>query len=308
MRIPAVLALLVLTVALHAQAAPRADRVVIVVVDGPRWTETWGQEGRPNIPRRAAMAAAGTLYADFANDGPTYTNAGHSAITTGFYQEIDNHGKELPAHAGIFQRYLAASAAPATDAWLVTSKDKLDILADTTDPAWAGKHRPSTDCGKDGKGGGSGYRDDPDTVTRVLAVLDEHHPHLMLVNLRDPDSRGHANDWPGYLQGIRDTDAGVGRIWDHLQADATYAGRTVLFVTNDHGRHPDGHKDGFVNHGDDCPGCHKIELLAMGPGFAPGAVVAEHHHQIDIAVTVARILGFELPGSAGRVLGEIPAR
>ncbi|MFT3766283.1 MAG: alkaline phosphatase family protein [Minicystis sp.] len=289
---------------LSLAAEERAERVVILVIDGARWTETWGQEGRPNIPRRVEMAKAGTWYADFANDGPTYTNAGHTALSTGFYQEINNSGKELPAHAGVFQRYLATSGAKATDAWIVTSKDKLDILADTTDPEWTGKHRPSTDCGKDGKGGGSGYRDDSQTVDRLLAILAEHKPHLVLVNLREPDSSGHAKDWEGYLKGIRDTDQLAGRVWDFLQQDPVYAGHTALFITNDHGRHFDGHKDGYVSHGDDCPGCHKIELLAMGPGFAPGAVVAEHHGQIDVAATAAHILGLRASGVEGHGAGR----
>ncbi len=292
------LLLIITAVALGAaEPAAVADRVVILVIDGPRWTETWGQEGRPNIPVRAALAPAGTLYTRFANAGPTYTNAGHAALTTGFYQEIDNSGKELPAHASVFQRHLAASGAPAEDAWIVCSKDKLDILSDTRDPKWSGKHRPRSDCGKGGPG--HGYRRDPETVARVLAVLAEHHPHLMIVNLLEPDAQGHANDWEAYLRGIRDTDRDVGLIWQALNQDPVYAGRTTLFVTNDHGRHPDGHKDGFVSHGDDCPGCHHIELLAIGPGFAPGAVVDEPRGQIDIAVTAARILGVELPGSAG---------
>ncbi|MBA2479253.1 MAG: alkaline phosphatase family protein [Planctomycetes bacterium] len=286
-----------------APKAPIApERVVILVIDGPRWSETWGDPQRANIPKRAGeLAAAGMMWTDFSNSGPTYTNAGHTAMTTGFDQPIDNRGRELPAHPGIFQLHLEKSGAPATDAWIVSSKDKLAILADTVDPAWKGKFLCSLDCGV--KGNGTGYRDDATTMKRVREVLTNHHPHLMLINLKEPDASGHAKDWQAYLQGIRDTDAYAGRLWTWLQEDPIYAGKTALFITNDHGRHLDAN-GGFAEHGCDCLGCRHIELLALGP-FSGRGSSSERRDLRDLAATVASILGVTLAGSPGRVLDEL---
>jgi hypothetical protein len=289
-------------------AAPRAFRakhVIILVIDGPRWTETWGEPARQYIPQRATvLAPQGVLCSDFANDGPTYTDAGHSALVTGFYQEINNTGLELPRNPSLFQRWVKTGA-PATDAWVITSKDKLQILTDSAAEGWKHAFLCSFDCGKGGKGVGSGYREDTETWERVQALLAQHHPHAVLINFKMPDAAGHAKDWNGYLQGIRDTDVYAGKLWQMLEADPEFAGQTDLFITNDHGRHLDGHKDGFVSHGDDCPGCHKIELLAMGPDFKRGAVSARHRGQIDVAVTAAAILGLTIPGSSGQVMEEL---
>jgi hypothetical protein len=40
--------------------------------------------------------------------------------------------------------------------------------------------------------------------------------------------------------------------------------KTTLFITNDHGRNADGHKDGFISHGDGSEGNRHIFLLAIG--------------------------------------------
>ena len=60
---------------------PLVERVVVVVIDGPRWSETWGEATRVHIPRRALqLAPQGVLFTAFLNRGPTYTNSGHAAI------------------------------------------------------------------------------------------------------------------------------------------------------------------------------------------------------------------------------------
>ena len=76
----------------------QAKRVIILVIDGPRWTETWGEPNRANIPHEAKeLAPQGVMFTNFQNDGPTYTNAGHTALVTGNYvKKINNSGKELP--------------------------------------------------------------------------------------------------------------------------------------------------------------------------------------------------------------------
>jgi arylsulfatase A-like enzyme len=78
--------------------------------------------------------------------------------------------------------------------------------------------------------------------------------------------------------------------------------KTTLFITNDHGRHNNGHKNGFVSHGDFCSGCRKISLLAIGPDFAKNKIVFSKHQIIDIAPTVAELLHFSVPKAKGKSL------
>ena len=94
----------------------------------------------------------------------------------------------------------------------------------------------------------------------------------------------------------------MAQLWAWIQSNPDFKDRTSLFITNDHGRHAEGHLTGYVGHGDDCPSCHHIQLLALGPDFKKGAVIDTHRGQIDLAATVAEILGVKLPAGKGTVL------
>src|SRR5690606_36666419 len=89
---------------------------------------------------------------------------------------------------------------------------------------------------------------------------------------------------------IKETDSLVFELWNYLQKDENYKNRTAMLVTNDHGRHVTGHKDGFASHGDSCEGCKHISLLALGPDFSKGRLVTEEYELVDIAPTVATLL------------------
>lgn len=306
------LALLVLALPMvdAAEAWPgwrgKARHQIIAVIDGPRWSETWGEPGTPHIPMMAReLAPQGALYTDFRNEGKTNTNCGHSALTTGIHELIENKGNELPSHPSLLQRFRDLTGLPPECAWVVSSKDKLYILGDTKDPAWKGRSVPRVDAGKPAKGPFGGYRDDPETMEVVLKVFAEHRPSLMVINLRQPDSSAHKKDWNGYLAGIVDCDRQIGRLWSTIQADPQLRDKTNLFVTNDHGRHLDGHADGYVNHSDDCEGCRHISLLAIGPDIPKGVTIATRRNQTDLAVTVAWLAGVDLPGSKGKRLDEM---
>ena len=288
-------------------ATTKAKRAWLIVIDGPRRSETWDEPTRQYIPHQAKeLAPQGTLYPDFRNSGFTYTNAGHGALTTGIYQQIENGGHEALDHPGLFQRYLRLTGAPAETCWLITSKDKLFILADCGDPEWQGRFLPRRDCGVQvpGKTLG-GYRKDSATHAKVMEVIRTAPPTLMLVNYLGPDANGHGKNWPGYLASIQETDAYVAEIWATIQADARLKDTTALFITNDHGRHSPGVKDEWVSHGDECAGCRAISLVALGPDFAPGRVITRPRTQIDLAVTVARMAGLTLEGSTGQPMDEL---
>ncbi|CAN5194484.1 hypothetical protein BH20BAC1_BH20BAC1_26980 [soil metagenome] len=281
----------------------KTKNVIIVVVDGPRYTETWGDASRTYIPKRNALLSQGVLCSALYNMGTTSTVAGHVAICTGYYQKIRNDGTAYPEKPTIFQYWLKEKNQPASKAWVITTKDKLEVLSDCTDPAWQGKYRPMHDCGNSGLG--SGYRLDSKTMEKVYTTLKTDRPNLMIINYKQPDEAGHQGDSLRYLKGIADTDGFIDQLWTALQSDTAYKDKTTMIVTNDHGRHTAGYKDGFISHGDDCDGCRHVEMFAIGPDFKKNFVTNTTYEQVDITNTVAELLNFKVPTSGGKVIQDI---
>ncbi len=284
----------------YATQPYKTRNLFIVVIDGPRYSETWGDAKHVYIPNYVRLSKQGTVFTNMYNQGFTYTTCGHTALTTGVYQNINNGGYEYPKEPSYLQHWLEKTGNPSSDAWVITTKDKLQVLSDCVNPQWKNRYLPMTDCGVSGLF--TGYRNDSTTFAHIKKVITDFHPRLMFVNFKEPDASGHANNWNKYLQGIVDTDKYIGELWDMLQENPIYRGNTTLFVTNDHGRHLDGWLDGFVSHGDTCAGCRHINLLALGPDFRQDCIDATPYSQVDICATAAELMGIQMPASTGKVM------
>ncbi|MNJ86600.1 phosphopentomutase [compost metagenome] len=281
------------------------EYVIVLIIDGPRFTETFGDTTYKYIPHLGnELKKEGVLLSNFRNNGPTYTISGHTAITTGRYQRISNAGKQLPKYPSMFQYYLKEKGVPKSDAWVISSKGKLEVLGNTKYKKWWNVYKPATYCGLHGNG--ADYGGDQETYDKMIEVLSSKNPpHLMLVNLLAADAYAHAKKWDMYLKSIVQCDEYAFQLWNFIQSNEQLKDKTTLIVTNDHGRHLDGHKDGYISHGDNCEGCRHISLLAMGPDFKKNVESKEDAEQIDISKTISEILHFSVPTGKGRVLTEL---
>jgi hypothetical protein len=71
------------------------------------------------------------------------------------------------------------------------------------------------------------------------------------------------------LRAIQKTDELTGRLWDEVQSNANYRGKTTMPVVPELGR--DGDMDaanGFLNHRSGDPSCRNVWALAVGGGIA----------------------------------------
>ncbi len=280
----------------------QAQNVIIVVMDGARYSETFGA-GSTYIPHLYTdMKPLGTLYTNFGINYPsgyTETCPGHSAVESGTWQPIANDGSERPTKPTVFEYMRKELGSPQSDCYAVTGKTKLNILTYSTDPGYG------SDYG--GTWVGDDNRNDSQTYSKVINVLDAYHPRLLVINFAQVDAAGHAGNWNNYLSAITNADSYIYQLWQHIEAgDYGYTPQnTTVFVTNDHGRHDDGH-GGFTNHGDGCEGCTHIMLLALGRGVSINQTLDFSAWQRDIAPTVGDLLGFQTPEATGTSLFDYP--
>ncbi|MFH1754232.1 MAG: alkaline phosphatase family protein [Candidatus Latescibacterota bacterium] len=273
---------------------------VLVVIDGARYTETFGDSTHRYIPHMwDDLKPQGLVFDHFRNEGETKTNPGMTSLATGTWQHVANDGSERPTMPTFFEYFRKALAAPESLLLVVAGKSKLNICSYSTHVEYGAPFgaREHVD-----------FPSDVATYEGLKSDLTTGHPRLVVVNLSEVDWDGHTGIWSEYTDAIQTADSLVWELWRFLQSDPFYAGKTYLFITNDHGRHDDAH-GGFKNHGDDCEGCRHIMLLAMGPGMRRNWVMTTPYSQIDICPTFGSLVGFDTPYCEGQVIsGMLMAR
>ena len=240
----------------HASPSPYlTERVLMVIIDGPRDSETFGDSARANIPFLARLARGEGLYSrQVRNTGETETMAGHCALFTGVNEDLRNwaiyrFGRRgdcpRPSNPTLFERLRKERGAPASAAVLHSSKMKIACLAWSLAEGYGEECGASNECGK-WEMFGPGYSDDKPTFERAKLEMERGDATLLVVHFAGPDNRGHAGDSTGYVAAIRRSDAFTGALWRLAQELPEWRGKTTLIVTADHGRHLDGVKEGFA--------------------------------------------------------------
>lgn len=279
-----------------AAAAIQTQYVVIVSIDGGRYSETLGHPTLAYHPRIGYdMAAIGARPTRFENIGVTNTNPGHSALVTGTLQPIANDGSERPHKPTIFEYLRKHKGTPQSLLRLYLRKAKLDVLAHSDHPDYGAAYGAATP---------TSHASDLAVFTAARAGILATRPVASLVHFGDPDLEGHANDWPGYLTALRLADSLTWQLWTAIQADPVMGGKTTMLISNDHGRHLDGF-GGFQNHGDGCDGCRRILLMMVGPDNRVGFVGAGTHEQRAVARTAGWLLQVAMPLADGVVMDEL---
>ena len=272
-----------------------SQNVIVVVMDGARYSETFGA-GSTYIPHLwNDLKSQGTLYTSFriAAPGKTETVPGHAAVVTGTWQPVANDINGVPTSPTVFEYFRKEDGHAQNTCYLVAGKSKLAAVAHSSDLDYGAAYGASVSAA-DGS--------DDQVYNNLVSVMDTYHPRLIVVNLPSVDAAGHAGNWSNYLAAITRADLLIHQLWQKIETDSYYSpANTTLFVTNDHGRHDNAH-GGFQNHGDDCEGCRHIMLLAIGRGIAPNEVVSDTRYQIDIAPTIAGLLNFTAVDAEGTSL------
>jgi hypothetical protein len=142
------------------------------------------------------------------------------------------------------------------------------------------------------------------TFFMTKEIMTRFSPSLLLVNFWDIDI-AHYGAYSLYLEAIRRTDRLVYELWQHAQSLPPFRDRTTLLVIPEMGRDGDVRGNGFANHRSGDESCRRLWLLALGAGV-PKATASERPIQsIDIAPTVAEILGCKMPACEGKPLVEL---
>lgn len=133
-----------------------------------------------------------------------------------------------------------------------------------------------------------------DTFTYQFAkeYLQRNHPRFAFIGFDETDDFAHGGDYEAYLNTATTLDRYMQDLWNFIQNDPQYKGKTTIILTCDHGRGDvpayEWRHHGFVMH------AQNIWIAAIGAGIAPKGEMKgkQKLHQNQIAATIAALLGY----------------
>ena len=143
----------------------------------------------------------------------------------------------------------------------------------------------------------------------ALETIGIRHPRAVYIAYGETDDFAHDESYDRYIDAAYRTDRMLAELWNRVQSDAFYKGRTTLLVTTDHGR--GGDPAGWPSHGgspdgvDIVTGSDQVWLAAIGPRIRSLGVLPGRWKQSQVAATALHSLGFDaarlMPGSAAPI-------
>ncbi len=136
----------------------------------------------------------------------------------------------------------------------------------------------------------------------AMEALENQHPRVIYIAYGETDDFAHDGSYERYIDAAHRTDLMLSKLWNWLQTDSFYRGRTTLMISTDHGR--GNTPDSWTRHAsavgavkleigdapDGVPGSDQIWFAAIGPRIQSKGLVTGHWKQSQIAATALACL------------------
>ena len=148
----------------------------------------------------------------------------------------------------------------------------------------------------------------PDELSVYVAhqLMRQLAPSLLWITLHDMDI-AHSGTFSLYVDGIQRSDRLCAEIWNMIQSEPEYAGKTTLFILPDFGRDSDDNAggNGFQHHRTGDPLSRTTWMMVLGPGIRENVVVERPVESTDLVPTLGSLLGFSARMAQGKPLAEV---
>jgi hypothetical protein len=144
------------------------------------------------------------------------------------------------------------------------------------------------------------------SVYIVRQLMRQVAPSLLWITMHDIDV-AHAGAFSLYIDGIRRTDRLCAEVWQAIQSEPEYAGKTTLFILPDFGRDSDEDSagNGFQHHRTGDAASRTTWMMALGPGIREGVIHDRALDSTDLVPTIGSIMGFSPSLVQGKPIQEL---
>ena len=153
----------------------------------------------------------------------------------------------------------------------------------------------------------SGNPSTGDELTFLITreIMRKFAPSLLVTVFSDVEA-AHFGSYAMHLAGIRTADRLIYQLWQEVESNPGYRGKTTLIILPEFGRDPDGSStNGFFNHRTDDDSTRDCSLMALGAGVVRREIVARPVRHIDVCPTLAGLMGCRLSDVQGGILPEL---
>ena len=144
------------------------------------------------------------------------------------------------------------------------------------------------------------------SVYIVRQLMRQVAPSLLWITMHDIDV-AHAGAYSLYIDGIQRTDRLCAEVWETIQKEPEYAGKTTLFILPDFGRDSDEDAggNGFQHHRTGDPLSRTTWMLALGAGVREGVIYDRPIDSTDLVPTLGSMLDFSTSLAQGKPIQEL---
>jgi len=132
-----------------------------------------------------------------------------------------------------------------------------------------------------------------DELTYLVSreVMRRFSPRLLVIIFSDVEV-AHFGSYALHVAGIRTGDRLAYQVWQDIEANPEYKGKTTMFVLPEFGRDPDGSStNGFFNHRSETESTRSTWMMVLGASVEKPGLIEHPVRHIDLCPTVAGLLG-----------------
>jgi hypothetical protein len=136
-------------------------------------------------------------------------------------------------------------------------------------------------------------------------VLRKFSPRLLVVIFSDVEV-AHFGSYALHVEGIRTGDRLAYQLWQEIEANSEYKGKTTMVILPEFGRDPDGSTtNGFFNHRGDTESTRSTWMMTLGAAIDKPQIIERPVRHVDLCPTLAGLLGCPPMESQGTCLTEL---
>ncbi len=142
-------------------------------------------------------------------------------------------------------------------------------------------------------------------VTRE--IMNKFAPRLLTVVFSDVEA-AHFGSYALHVAGIQTADRLAYQLWQEIEANPAYKGKTTMCILPEFGRDPDGSStNGFFNHRANDDSTRDTWMMSLGTAVQSPQVIERPIRHIDVCPTLATLLGCRPLEMQGTRLAELQA-